>query len=494
METIKSKIKDIIQDKKIYIFSLITVLFFGMFCILQYAPDTYSVFTNGVKNTVLHFISCGRYVTGFSFAFVTKILNLTNNGIYYLSYVFAIICTVISLYKLSKLLQDIIKNDILNYIVTTLIIINPFSIELFMYIEKGIMMFSILACIFAIEQVNKFFKGNKKSLIFAIIWMLIAVCSYQGTIGIFVAISLIYILKYSKNIKEFIKNNIIVACIYGIPSLINLLLVRFLGANSRVTGEMILSESIHKILDGTTNMIINTYSILPKYIFLIAILILFAIIIYKGIRNSEDNCKRKILKILGALYILSGTFLVTIAPQILQDTNAIWFVARSSYPMGAIVGLLIVYLCMNFKLKPIQNYIIIFMIIVFGIIQFVSFVNMEIDNYIGNYMDKELTLKIEEQIEEYEENTGKKIDSISIYYDKATKYSYDEVKASGDMNIRAYSANWCVTRIIELYTGRDLKEEENSDKIKEEFKEKNWDNFDKEQIIFEENIMHLCVF
>jgi len=35
-----------------------------------------------------------------------------------------------------------------------------------------------------------------------------------------------------------------------------------------------LSESILKMIDGTKNMIVNTYDILPKYIFIIAIIIL----------------------------------------------------------------------------------------------------------------------------------------------------------------------------------------------------------------------------
>ena len=34
--------------------------------------------------------------------------------------------------------------------------------------------------------------------------MFLANGSYQGTVGLFVAVTLIYIIKYSKNIKDFI--------------------------------------------------------------------------------------------------------------------------------------------------------------------------------------------------------------------------------------------------------------------------------------------------
>ena len=213
---IKEKVKKIFCDKQLYIFSLITILFFGAFCVLQYAPDTYSVFTNELKHTVLHFFSCGRFVTGIFSYLVIRVFG--NNATYIVSYSIAIICTIASLYRLNRLIKEDIKSDIASIIISTLIIINPFSLELFLYIEKGIMMLSVLLCVLSIEHIKKFFDGNKKSILWSLIFMTIANCCYQGTIGIFVAISLIYIIKNSKNVKQFIINNIIVALTYGIPS------------------------------------------------------------------------------------------------------------------------------------------------------------------------------------------------------------------------------------------------------------------------------------
>lgn len=493
MKKIKDKCQEIICNKNLYIFSIITIVFFGAFCILQYAPDTYSVFTNGARNTVLHFFSCGRYITGIATVFSMKILNLTNEGIYYLSYGFAIICTIISLYKLNELIRKDIKNNVLSIIITVILIINPFSIELYMYIEKGIMILSVLLCILAVEQMDKFFNGNKKAIIYALILMFIANCSYQGTVGIFVAISLIYIIKYSKNIKSFIINNIIVALVYGIPAILNFLSVRFLFNNARVNGNMVLFESMIKVFDGTKRMLINTYNILPKYVFMVAITFILLVIIYKSIKE-KNNKKQKMLKIAGAFYIILGIFFATVAPQILQDTNSIWFVARSSYPMAAVIGILLLYLCSKFDINTIEKYIIIIFIVILVTIQFMSFIKLTIHNYIGNYMDKQLTLKIEDQIKKYEENTGKTVEFICIYHDKSTKYVYDELKASGDMNIRAYSADWCVPKILELYTKRKFKVIEENKEIKEKFSQEDWNDFDEQQIIFHDNVMHLCIF
>ena len=410
-----------------------------------------------------------------------------------LSYVFAVICIILALYRLNKLIQKDIKNHILSAIIATLILINPFSLELFLYIEKGIMVLSVLICVLAVEQMDKFFQGNKKSIIWAGILMVIANCCYQGTVGLFVAISLIYIVKYSKNVKQFIANNVIVALTYGIPALLNFLLVRFFFTNTRVNGQLILSESIMKVIDGTKRMLVNSYDLLPKYLFLVVIVIILGIIIYKAIRENI-NAKQKALKILGAFYLIVGTLFATVAPQMLQDTNSIWFVARSSYPMAAIIGILVLYLFSKFDIKEIMKNVIICILIIFLLIQYVYFMNYTRDNYIGNYIDKQVSLEINQEILNYEKETGNTIDTIAIYRDKTPQYVYPELKASGDINIKAYSADWCVSRILKLYTGREFNVVESNQEIKEQFEQKSWDYFSEEQIIFENNVMHLCVF
>ena len=101
MENIKNKIKEIVTDKNLYIFMIITIIFFGALCKLQYAPDTYSVFTNELVHSVKHFLSCGRIVTAVATYVVMGILKLSNELTYILSYVFPIICMIIALYRLN---------------------------------------------------------------------------------------------------------------------------------------------------------------------------------------------------------------------------------------------------------------------------------------------------------------------------------------------------------------------------------------------------------
>ena len=281
--------------------------------------------------------------------------------------------------------------------------------------------------------------------------------------------------------------------IYGIPSLINFLLVRFVYTNERVKGEMIFSKSVSKIIEGTERMCVETYNLLPKYIFIIAIVIVCLIILYKIIRHT-NKIHKKILKLLEVFYILFVTWTVTVAPQLLQDTNSIWFVARSSYSMATVIGLLILYLFMKFNINRIEEKFVIIALTLFLIVQYSNFMRYAIDNYIGNYMDKTVSLEINRMIQEYEERTENKVDSISIYKDSAMQYVYPQLKASGDINVKAYTADWCITGILKLYTNRELKVVENDLSKKEQFLQKNWDCFSEEQVVFENNVLHLCVF
>lgn len=490
------KIKDIFKDTNLYLFAIITFCFFGAFARIQFAPDTYSVFSNSARTIVTHFFACGRFITGVSAGVCLKVLNLSDNCIYILSYGFAVICTIISLYKLFNLINKDTKNKVLSMVLSILVIINIFSFELFVYIEKGIMMFSVLMCILAVEQVDKFFENKKwKHLAEAMLWMIIATCSYQGTVGIFVAVSLIYIIKYSKTIKEFLLNNIIVASIYGIPAIINFLLVRFTSNNNRVEGNIIILESIQKIIEGTKTLLINTYNFFPKYLFFICILGILIFVIYKAIKSKEEKeVKGKLLKIAGAMYIIAGTLFATVAPQILQNTDSIWFVARSSYPMASVIGILLIYLFNNFKVNNTEKKIIICFSCIFMLIQIIYFTTFTIDGYTVNYIDKQQAMEIIKQISEYEEQTGKQITSIAFYKDKSTVYVHSGINASGDINVRAFSTDWIAISILKYYSGIQFQTVEGSELLQEKFKEKDWQEFSEEQIILENDTIHLCLY
>ncbi len=468
------------------VFSIITLIFFGRLYKLEYATDTYQVFNFDSEGIFTQFAMSGRYITAIVGKLV-KELNISNEFIYISSYVLAIIFIISSQYKIYKIVKDDISNKVLQILVPILIIINPFSIELFLFIEKGIMIFGILMSIYAVEYFIKYLKEKKKrNILYSAICMFVANCSYQGVVGIFVAMALVYIVKYSKNIKQFIVNNVIAMLIYGVPAIADYFIVKILYSSSRVNGEIIILESIKKIYDNTLEMIKNTYYILPKNFFLLIIIITLLLIYYKIFTE------KKYLGLLEVSYIIIGVIISAVIPQLMQSTSSIWFVPRSTYVFASLYGILLLYLILRFKVDKRMIFVISLLSVALLSVQLQKFVKIEKDRYIINKEDYEISIAIKEKVEDYEQTTGNTIKKLAIYTDSSPRYTYDGIFASGDMNIKAYMAEWSTKSILEYYLNRELKQIPKDEKIEKDFLEKNWDEFSGEQIFFYNDVFVLC--
>ncbi len=69
-----------------------------------------------------------------------------------------------------------------------------------------------------------------------------------------------------------------------------------------------------------------------------------------------------------------------------------------------------------------------------------------------------------------------------------------EYLLSGDTNIKAYSTDWSTQAILEYYLKRDLTQIEKDETIAKEFKQKDWKEFNDEQIILKNNLIIICLY
>lgn len=480
-----------INYRKLIIFLFITLAFFIGFRQIQYSTDTYAVFNQPIKETIKIFCQSSRFVTA-TFSYAVYILGFSNATIYSISFIMAIIFFTLSLYNLSEIIEkeSNSKNTMLTIIIPILIIINPFSIELLFYIEKGVMALSVFFNIIALDYLIKYLKGDKKSVFCAMLFMLLSNFSYQGTVAIFICLGLIYIIKYAKNTKNFIVNNLIAALCYGIPAYISLLISKIIFNNNRINGEKNLWLSINKIYNSMDEMIVNTYEILPKYLLLVLLIYLFLILTIYVIKEN----KKIVLNISSIIYIIIGVTTVSILPQLMQNPESIWFVPRSTYAFASILGILLLYLYSKFKLNKVIDYILEITMIIFLIIQLGSFTNIIKDNYIVNYMDKSVAMEINSVINDYETENDITISKIVFYGDNNLEYTYPNLWCSKDMNIKAFYPEWSRQDVIEEYTGLKLEKGEINEEVKTKFENQNWTSFSKKQIICIDDTVHICVY
>ena len=246
------RLKEIFKDKKLYIFLAISLLFFGLLVRINFSVDTYLLFASKDLGYVSEYVRSGRLITA-AFFKLMQLLRFGINMMYFASYLLAIICTTLSMYFISDLFNKYIRSTALNIIISVLIIINPFIIELWLFVESGIMMLSILACVLAVRQINEYFEfKHKKNIIYCMLYMLLALFCYQGTVGIFVLLGTIFVIVNTKKIKDFILNNVYLFVCYLVPTLINFIVVKVIG-NSRVNSSYNLMQTLDFIIRATTN-------------------------------------------------------------------------------------------------------------------------------------------------------------------------------------------------------------------------------------------------
>ena len=156
----KEKLKKIICDKNLYIFLAVVLIFFGTLNAIEFAVDSYATLTFSMKEFFNQFASSGRFVLIVAGG-ILKVLELKPETSYMVSFILAIVCMTISMFKLYNMLEKDIKSKGIRKIIPILVILNAFSIELFLFIEKGIMIFSFMMSIFAVGEIKKWLEEKK---------------------------------------------------------------------------------------------------------------------------------------------------------------------------------------------------------------------------------------------------------------------------------------------------------------------------------------------
>lgn len=493
MEKIKKKVNELLDNKILLISVLIAFILFGAFIKVEYSRCTYKMYYNPWEVEYEHFKTLGRYFLSIGWKIVS-ILRFSLYNTYRLSYIMAMFFIIFSLYKMEKIAEKFINNKFISMVISCLIIVNPFVIDLFIYLEKGFLVLSLFTTICAIEKTLKYFDTRKKSnLLYSILFLMISAYTYQGLATLFIAISLVTILKYSKNIIGFIKNNIIVASVFGVAMGTNYLCIKLFNTSVRIAGEKSIIGNLKVVADTLDNMIIHTYNTMPKYIFLIIFFSLFIIYLISLVTNKK-KFKEKMFIVFGFIYIFIGTFIISLFPQLTLVTASVLLVPRSTFSYGAIIGIFMMFAFNKIEIKNILKIVCIIIFIVYFFIEIFWMQKIIIDHYTTNYLDNLTGKLIGESIEDYEKENGVEVKYVVYYEDANLTYSYPDMVAFGQMNQKVVSM-YSKLLLLNYISGNNLVERhEKNMEYEEKFKQKDWDYFNEEQLIFDGDTVHICQF
>ncbi len=476
--------KNILKDKKFYIILLVVLVFFGIFVSMNYSVDTYLLLASPKMMYVREFITAGRIITAVFF-FSLGVLHVPHYFMYLLSFILAVFCSTMAIYELNRILDKYVTNKLLSLILATIIIINPFIIELWLFIETGIMMLSILSCVEAFKYFEEYVSAKEKDrklLKKALCWMFVALFAYQGTVALFIALCLIPIAFKAKDFKEFVKYNIFALGLYGIPTVVNYILV-ILTSTKRVGSSYNLMATLKTIMDTTFHQLLNGFGLFPRG-FISGLLFISIIIVLYYIYKAKERTRL----LCSLFYVLVMVYFFTIAPVLPQNSDTIVFFPRTAYAFGSIFGLL--FILIN---KKANNHTLIFISLILLVVEFVSFNRIEIDRYIVNYEDKQIVLQVEEKVKEYEESTGIEVKNLAIYNQQASKKFYSGLE--DNINVCAKNEQPSGTALYVYYTNRKVQLADKDEEVeKAYFNNKHWKNFSLDQVVIKGNTIHWYLY
>lgn len=491
------------------------VLFWGTLIRLNYACDTYSTIMRGFIDAGTDMlVRNGRIVTAL-FYWMIGVLNISTANAYLLSFLGGVVCAATAVYVLTNRLNKYSKFDYLNFLIAVLTIINPIVIDYFMFFEIVEFWGAILLAILALEELIYFWeaegKRRYKGIVMCFVWLILCVFCYQALPAFFVVLALPFIIHYSgKKFSNFIKNNIIVALIYGGANLVNIVWLYFVGSNkSTEISSVNFSEINWAYIKGSIQMALwNGYGVLDlvfpsKTAERLLLVLVGCICVYCLNKMIREQQMHYVIKALGGAYIIAGSVFVEMALMIMGAYGR----PRMFYPLGAIWGIIMIELLVNVLPQKLEaseikrDYAnkaimgvsaVVCLLLLIG--EYCAFQNIIIDRYQTNARDKHTIEIVQQAIDEYEIETGYIIKNLVFYEDSDVPWAYGDVDWCQDVQVRAWVRSWSNVASFNYFTGKKYDTGEINKEYAEYFSSMNWDSFSYNQLIFDGSILHICVY
>lgn len=453
------------------------ILFFILFVIsgavfwnyisMHYATDTYNIMNIGYeKYAINNSLSDGRIFMFFIGMFANAInmpINVYVIGLTVIALIVSCICVIV--------LKDMMlkhggtrEGKLLEFIailISYCTIFNFMYVENLYFVESAVMSFSILFYILAIDQMMK---KKKYYFLKALLLAVLATFCYQGTIGLFIVLGLVFsIIKHPSDTKEIVKEFFLIVVIAGLSFIANLVQIEIATTiagtvQKRLNGIQNLVENTIYILSNFGTMVFSTIfvqncGLFPSYLMLIFALIITLVALIQEILHKENRI------FLNIVVIFIMTVLVTIAMCVVSITS--YDTGRIHFPVGALVGLLLIYLfsgTQSFVYYPAIKYILLAITIIYVLVVTTNTIYVLYEHKEVNRLEAEQCRGLEEYISNYEKANNVKITEARYFkLSNMKKYGYfTEIDNQSVLTYDGVACTWSAIGTINFYTGRNF--------------------------------------
>lgn len=486
-------IHDKSAQQRLLLYFLIVLIFFGAFLKPDFATDTYAYAAGDFSEITYNFLRCGRIFTAGIYALL-RCMHIPISVVNVACFIVAIASLTFALYILEKLLrQNFIKNRFWSFIIPILLLVNPFIIEYFLFIEKGIMCFCILLCVISASYYNKYLdQRHRPDLVKVLLLNIFATFWYQGVIGLFIILATVATVLKAKQWLPFVKDTLLSVGLYVIGPLLNVLVIKLFFADGRTSGGLHIIEAA-KMTIGSLDRMFNIFGIFPSYIFWGYLAIIFiGWIIYSAMRH-----KLAFLPIIKTLYLAIVILLASVVPQLALDPASVWIAPRAVYPFATIIGvtlILIFYTSPRFLVTKPWQYVAVVATFCLIFAEYMGFNTIILDHYSIAEIDRLRAERIGQIINGYEQANNIEVKYIAPSYDADKTYSYTGIKTLPDSNISAFSTDWSDVTSISFWNQRSFIRQSPDSAWQEYCSSHSWSDFDTAQIKFTGDVMQICLY
>ena len=250
----------------------LVLLFFGANVFLSFSTDSYSTLSAGFHTAAQDMLERnGRPIIALIYK-LHSLSGLPGISFYYISSGLALLFLGIAVWLYQKLLARYSLPENIRILLAFASIANIYIIEYFMFIEKCGFMLAILFNVIAVQCICGFFERKNThpcnvSLLCAVLAMTLAVFTYQGTVALFVVLSIPFAFYHAKNFREYVCNIISIGVCYAVPVLLAFAAFKWVFNGTRLQTDFNLLANLKEFFGGLWMCNMETFDIFPHYFF-----------------------------------------------------------------------------------------------------------------------------------------------------------------------------------------------------------------------------------
>lgn len=449
--------KKIIKINKKVVFLFILTIIISIISYINYLPEYYSIDTTKIMSNgylayaTKYSIQDGR-VFSFLIFYIAEIIDISIENLWRILLISAITVSSICILKLYNIITKLKpattkKIKVLLYLIVYCYIFNFMYIDCLEFAECLIMACSILCYIQSAEKIvlkNQTLKG--------LIFCIIGIFFYQGTLNVFITTSILFLLIGEKiNTKELIKKLVIIGIAAVLAVALDFIVMHIAKLNveikqaSRLKWDLL--ENLNKIKIYLPKLIINSVKLFPKFL---QISLMGVILLLLLIRNIQEKRPFKILLPICLVLVCYSTSIVQtiLTPSLLTSINGRVFVST-----GMMISALLIYVYVKTDIfeRKYLSIIINILVIAYFVVNIVNTIYVTGMLRTGNEIDREISYEIQETIKKYEQETQQKIRYIAIRY--RNKIECDKKWLRSKKMMRLYTSI-----VYRIYTGEFLRD------------------------------------